>query len=129
MNLNRRQHDAAGAAHDAPLKIIAGAGTGRPKRSPRATWSWCAGRAARTIVLTTFTEDAAAEMRARVALRLRESGLAIAPWALLALPISTFHGFAMRLLREYGFESACRPRRACWPTTTWRNFGMSCAPR
>ena len=110
MNLNRRQHDAAGAAHDAPLKIIAGAGTGKTETlAARYVELVRRGVPPERIVLTTFTEDAAAEMRARVALRLRKSGLAVAPWALLALPISTFHGFAMRLLREYGFESGLPP--------------------
>jgi len=110
MNLNPRQAAAAGAAHDAPLKIIAGAGTGKTETlAARYVELVRRGVPPERIVLTTFTEDAAAEMRARVALRLRESGLAVPPWALLQLPISTFHGFAMRLLREYGFEAGLPP--------------------
>lgn len=110
MNLNQHQQAAAGAAHEAPLKIIAGAGTGKTETlAARYVELVRRGVPPERIVLTTFTEDAAAEMRARVALRLRESGLAVAPWALLDLPISTFHGFAMRLLREFGFEAGLPP--------------------
>lgn len=110
MPLNQQQLAAARAAHDAPLKIIAGAGTGKTETlAARYVELVRRGVPPARIVLLTFTEDAAAEMRARVMLRLRESGLSLSPHALLDLWIATFHGFAMRLLRQHGFHVGLPP--------------------
>ncbi|HEX6288867.1 MAG TPA: ATP-dependent helicase [Herpetosiphonaceae bacterium] len=110
MPLNPQQQTAAQAAHDAPLKIIAGAGTGKTETlAGRYVQLVRQGITPERIVLLTFTEDAAAEMRARVMLRLHEAGLILPPHRLLHLWIATFHGFAMRLLHEYGFEVGLPP--------------------
>ncbi|HEY0602840.1 MAG TPA: ATP-dependent helicase [Herpetosiphonaceae bacterium] len=110
MPLNPQQQRAVEAPHNQPLKIIAGAGTGKTETlAARYVELVRQGIAPERIVLLTFTEDAAAEMRARVMLRLGESGLTLPPHALLHLWISTFHGFAMRLLQEYGFTVGLPP--------------------
>lgn len=111
MTLNPQQLAAAHTPHDQPLKIIAGAGTGKTETlAARYVELVRSGIAPGQILLLTFTEDAAAEMRARVMLRLREAGLAEqTPSALLQLWIATFHGFAMRLLHEHGFEVGLPP--------------------
>jgi superfamily I DNA/RNA helicase len=110
MPLNPQQHIAVQAPHDTPLKIIAGAGTGKTETlAARYVELVRQGIAPERIVLLTFTEDAAAEMRARVMLRLGEAGLTLPPHALLHLWIATFHGFAMRLLQEYGFAVGLPP--------------------
>lgn len=110
MPLNPQQQRAVEAPHDEPLKIIAGAGTGKTETlAARYVELVRQGIAPERIVLLTFTEDAAAEMRARMMLRLGEAGLTLPPHALLQLWISTFHGFAMRLLQEYGFTVGLPP--------------------
>jgi DNA helicase-2/ATP-dependent DNA helicase PcrA len=104
MPLNPQQQTAAQSPPTVPLKIIAGAGTGKTETlAARYVELVRSGIVPERIALLTFTEDAAAEMRTRVALRLHEAGLQLPPHALLDPPISTFHGFAMRLLREHGF--------------------------
>lgn len=111
MPLNDQQRAAAHASADQPLKIIAGAGTGKTETlAARYVELVRGGIAPAQMLLLTFTEDAAAEMRARVMLRLREAGLADdSPAALLQLWIATFHGFAMRLLHEHGFAVGLPP--------------------
>ncbi len=110
MPLNPQQLAVARATHDAPLKIIAGAGTGKTETlAARYVELVRRGVPPARIALLTFTEDAAAEMRARVMLRLRESGIALPPHALLDLWIATFHGFAMRLIRQHGFDAGLPP--------------------
>lgn len=110
MPLNERQYAAARAVHTTPLKIIAGAGTGKTETlAARYVELVRRGTAPERIVLLTFTEDAAAEMRARVMLRLREAAIDLAPHALLDLWIATFHGFASRLLHEQGFAVGLPP--------------------
>jgi DNA helicase-2/ATP-dependent DNA helicase PcrA len=110
MPLNPQQQTAAQAPATAPLKIIAGAGTGKTETlAARYVELVRAGIVPDRIALLTFTEDAAAEMRARVALRLQEAGLQLPPHALLDPWIGTFHGFAMRLLREHGFAIGLPP--------------------
>jgi DNA helicase-2/ATP-dependent DNA helicase PcrA len=110
MPLNPEQHAAAQAPHDLPLKIIAGAGTGKTETlAARFVELVGQGIAPERMLLLTFTEDAAAEMRARVMLRLTEAGLSLPPHALLHLWIATFHGFAMRLLQAHGFDVSLPP--------------------
>jgi DNA helicase II / ATP-dependent DNA helicase PcrA len=110
MPLNPEQQLAARVDRVLPLKIIAGAGTGKTETlAARYVALVRSGIAPSRIVLLTFTEDAAAEMRSRVALRIAEASLDLPPHALLNLPIATFHGFAMRLLREHGFAIGLPP--------------------
>ena len=111
MPLNHQQYTAAHAPHTTPLKIIAGAGTGKTETlAARYVALVQQGVAPERILLLTFTEDAAAEMRARVLLHLDEAELALEPHALLNLWIATFHGFAMRLLHQHGFAVGLPPR-------------------
>ncbi len=110
MALNQAQQAAARASVREPLKIIAGAGVGKTETlAARYVEIVRGGLPPERIVLLTFTEDAAAEMRARVMLRLRDSEVLLPPHALLHPWIATFHGFAMRLLREHGFEVGLPP--------------------
>ncbi|WP_026369672.1 ATP-dependent helicase [Kallotenue papyrolyticum] len=110
LTLNALQIAAARAPLEPPTKIIAGAGTGKTE-TLAARYVACVqqGIPPERILLLTFTEDAAAEMRARVTVRLREAGLDLPPHALLHPWISTFHGFALRLLQRYGFEVGLPP--------------------
>ena len=77
----------------------------------------------REILLMTFTENAAAELRMRVAQRLQKARrtaeqageFELAEVAILAIsrlpsaPISTIHGFCTRLLREHALEAGLSP--------------------
>ena len=64
---------------------------------------------ARTLAIT-FTENAAAEVKARLAERLERSGLEGQQRRLERAHISTIHGFCARLLREYAIEAGVDPR-------------------
>lgn len=110
MPLNPQQQDAAQSPAGAPLKIIAGAGTGKTETlAARYVELVRSGIDPQRIVLLTFTEDAAAEMRMRVATRLSEAGLPLPPHAVLHPPIGTFHSFALRLLQTHGFVLGLPP--------------------
>jgi DNA helicase-2/ATP-dependent DNA helicase PcrA len=110
MPLNPQQHAAAQSPAGTPLKIIAGAGTGKTETlAARYVEFVRGGIDPQRIVLLTFTEDAAAEMRARVAQRLDEAGLSLPPHALLDPPIGTFHSFALHLLQQHGFAIGLPP--------------------
>jgi DNA helicase-2/ATP-dependent DNA helicase PcrA len=86
---------------DRPVKIVAGAGTGK-------TWTlvqrflWLTrpnggGYEPSDILAITFTDKAAEEMRSRIRAALSREGRATET----ALNIHTFHSFGLRLLREY----------------------------
>ena len=110
MRLNQRQRQVALAGRARPLKVIAGAGTGKTETlAARFVELVRGGVPASRIVLLTFTEDAAAEMRARLRLRLAEAELELAPHQQIDLWCHTFHGFAMRLLREWGWIAGLPP--------------------
>ena len=64
---------------------------------------------ARTLAIT-FTENAAAEVKARLAERLERPGLEEQQQRLERAHISTIHGFCARLLREYAIEAGVDPR-------------------
>ena len=64
---------------------------------------------ARTLAIT-FTENAAAEVKARLAERLERPGLEEQQRRLERAHISTIHGFCARLLREYAIEAGVDPR-------------------
>ena len=104
MALNEQQRRVTAGSATAPLKVVAGAGTGKTETVAGRFVELVRGGVAPTrIVLLTFTEDAAAEMRARVMLRLREAELGLPPHAVLDLWCHTFHGFAARLVRRHGW--------------------------
>lgn len=110
MALNDRQQQVARARGDLPLKVIAGAGTGKTETlAARFVALVEQGVPPDRILLLTFTEEAAAEMRARVMRRLAEARPDAPPFLLADLWCHTFHGFAMRLLRQYGWDVGLSP--------------------
>ncbi|MDQ5851412.1 MAG: ATP-dependent helicase [Chloroflexota bacterium] len=108
--LNEQQRRVALIDQALPLKVIAGAGTGKTETlAARFVELVRSGVAPGAILLLTFTEDAAAEMRARVMLRLHEAELELPPHAAMELWCHTFHGFAMRLIHQYGWALGLPP--------------------
>jgi len=101
MSLNREQRQAV-AELRGPVRVVAGAGTGKTavvaERFHRLVG---AGAQPSSILVMTFTERAAAEMRSRV-----ESGLGS---YMGELWIGTFHSVAQTLLREDGWRIGIPP--------------------
>jgi DNA helicase-2/ATP-dependent DNA helicase PcrA len=101
--LNPQQHDAVAHGSDAPLLIIAGAGSGKTMTlAARVARLVLDGADPQRILLLTFSRRAAQEMERRVGRVLHQAlGNAAAqrppafPWA------GTFHAVGARLLREY----------------------------
>ncbi len=96
-HLNKEQVKAV-THREGPLMIIAGAGTGKTTViTHRIGWLIEQKLAApENILALTFTEKAAAEMEERVDILL--------PYGYVDLPISTFHAFCERVLRDWGAE-------------------------
>ena len=92
--------------------VSAGAGTGKTtvlvERFCRAVCE--RGLDVDSILVITYTERAAGELRARIRQRLRELGRHDLARDLDAAWISTIHGFCHRLLRAYPFEAGIDPR-------------------
>ncbi len=110
IRLNDEQSDVAQIKGDLPLKVIAGAGTGKTETlAARFVALVRAGVPPHRVLLLTFTEEAAVEMRARVMQRLREYAPEIPPEQLIDLWCHTFHGFGVRLVREYGWALRLPP--------------------
>src|SRR5574337_608295 len=100
--LNEAQ--AAAVTHAAgPLLIIAGAGTGKTTVITRRIAYLIATRRARPseILALTFTDKAAAEMEERVD--------TLVPYGYADVPISTFHAFGDRLIKENALELGLTP--------------------
>ena len=92
--------------------VSAGAGTGKTtvivERFCRAVCD--RGLDVDSILVITYTERAAGELRARIRQRLRELGRHDLARELDAGWISTIHGFCHRLLRAHPFEAGIDPR-------------------
>lgn len=102
--LNEQQALAATAPLGRPLKIIAGAGTGKTETLARRFVNLVtAGYSPQRILMLTFTEKAAAEMRGRVTARLLAERPDLPTHDLLHPWIHTFHGFCARILADYTF--------------------------
>ena len=100
--LNSKQKEAV--KHDqAPLLIIAGAGTGKTAVIARRISYLISTKKARPeeILALTFTDKAAAEMEERVDL--------LVPYGYTDIWISTFHAFGDRILRENAIEMGLDP--------------------
>jgi superfamily I DNA/RNA helicase len=98
-NLNSQQRQAATDSGDA-IMIIAGPGAGKTRTlTHRIAHSVLALKSApEKILAVTFTNKAAAEMRARIKILLKDSP---------TLPlVDTFHGLCLALLKEYQTEQA-----------------------
>ena len=93
--LSPAQHEAATTV-DVPVCILAGAGSGKTRViTHRIAWLVEERRAHPTTILAvTFTNKAAAEMRARVD--------KLVPGRGASMQIGTFHGLAARILRKHG---------------------------
>src|SRR5437867_4922362 len=92
--------------------VSAGAGTGKTKvlveRFARAVCD--EGVDVESILVITYTEKAAGELRARIRVRLIERGRPDLARALDGAWISTIHGFCHRLLRSHPFAAGVDPR-------------------
>lgn len=62
------------------------------------------------ILVLTFSEKAAAEMRARIFRAVSQAGLGFERLDLAAAPISTFHSFCARLLGDHSLRARIDPR-------------------
>ncbi|MDD5226556.1 MAG: UvrD-helicase domain-containing protein, partial [Candidatus Omnitrophica bacterium] len=110
MTLTKAQKKAVQTAGKNIL-VSAGAGTGKTRvlverilhllRAPKATLS--------ELLILTFTEKAANEIKARLSLNFREAGLERPRRDLEKAAISTFHSFAARLLKEHPIEAGVDP--------------------
>jgi DNA helicase-2/ATP-dependent DNA helicase PcrA len=101
-SLNDRQREAV-SADPGPLLVLAGAGSGKTRvLTHRIAWA-CEvnGLSPFSVLAVTFTNKAAAEMRARVEALLGISAAAM--W------VGTFHGLAHRMLRMH-YEAAKLPQ-------------------
>src|SRR5437867_12646313 len=91
--------------------VSAGAGTGKTKvlveRFARAVCD--EGVDVESILVITYTEKAAGELRSRIRERLAERGRPDLARALDAAWLSTIHGFCHRLLLSQPFAAAVRP--------------------
>ena len=101
------------AAIEAPglVFVSAGAGTGKTtvlvERFVRAVDS---GIDVASILVITYTDRAAAELRTRIRARLAELGRPELTRDLDSAWISTIHGFCLRLLKQYPFAAGLDPR-------------------
>jgi ATP-dependent helicase/nuclease subunit A len=106
----REQLDAI-ERRDGPLFLDAGAGSGKTsvlvERFVRSVLE--DGIDVSAILTITFTEKAAAEMRERIRLRLRELGALEQARATEGAAISTIHGFCARLLRVNALAAGIDP--------------------
>lgn len=102
IQLTDRQREAVEFG-EGPLLIVAGAGTGKTMVITRRIAHLIKEKWARPeeILALTFTEKAAAEMSERVDVLL--------PYGYANVPISTFHAFGDRVLREFGLELGLNP--------------------
>ena len=110
MNLNAEQQAAVDAR--GTVFVSAGAGTGKTKvlveRFARAVCD--EGLDVESILVITYTEKAAGELRSRIRARLAEAGRPELARALDGAWISTIHGFCHRLLRSHPFAAGVDPR-------------------
>lgn len=96
--------------------VMAGAGTGKTSTLVARVVERLSREAGRIradrVLMVTFTEAAAAEMRQRLRERLDECGLGMADQVarLDLASIGTLHGFCLQMLREHGVELGLEPQ-------------------
>ncbi|APJ02594.1 ATP-dependent helicase [Silvanigrella aquatica] len=96
-SLNEEQKKAVTSSHGA-LLVLAGAGTGKTKViTSRIAWMIHDGIRPESIVAVSFTNKAAKEMQARLCSMIGEK-------AARKVELSTFHSFALKILRQYHNE-------------------------
>ena len=112
MNLNLNPEQQAAVDARGLVFVSAGAGTGKTKvlveRFARAVCD--EGVDVESILVITYTEKAAGELRSRIRARLVELGRPELARALDGAWISTIHGFCNRLLRSHPFAAGVDPR-------------------
>lgn len=113
---NPGQAAAITAPFDRPVRVVAGAGTGKTevvaRRYRHVLTTAALGRVRpENVLVLTFSEKAAAEMRARIAraVTARGAGLGLERLDLAAAPIRTFHSFCARLLADHGLRAGLDP--------------------
>ena len=110
MSLNAEQQAAVGARGH--VFVSAGAGTGKTlvlvERFVQAVCD--EGLDVGSVLVITYTERAAGELRSRIRTRLVEAGRPDLARGLDGAWISTIHGFCHRLLRTYPFAAGVDPR-------------------
>jgi DNA helicase-2/ATP-dependent DNA helicase PcrA len=96
---------------DRPLKVIAGAGTGKTAVLTNRFVHIVNNHAipAPRILALTFTRKAAAEMRSRIVGQLLDEGLMGGSEAPLMLWIGNFHSICLRLLRQHALSAGLDP--------------------
>lgn len=105
--LNKEQLKAVTSSYGAQL-VLAGAGTGKTKViTSRIAWMIHSGIRPESIVAVSFTNKAAKEMQSRLSSMIGEK-------AAKKVELSTFHSFALKLLRQYHKEFSLQ-----------RNFSIS----
>jgi DNA helicase-2/ATP-dependent DNA helicase PcrA len=105
--LNDQQREAATAAPERPLLILAGAGSGKTATlSARVAWLIAQGLAPERILLVTFTRRAARELLTRTRALLERAGIVTRGQVLGG----TFHSVGWRLIRLYAEPLGLPPR-------------------
>ena len=95
------------------LRVVpAGAGSGKTHTIQQTLGEWIlAGKVSpERIVAVTYTEAAAAELRARISAELLENDRVEDALRLSQAYISTIHGFGLRILTEFAFSAGLSPR-------------------
>ena len=108
---NPDQKNAIQAPHDQPVRIVAGAGTGKTEVISQRFVHLLktGGMRPDQILVLTFSEKAAAEMRARIFRAVSAAPLGYQRLDLANAPISTFHSFCARLLRDHSLVAGIDP--------------------
>lgn len=110
--LNDEQRQAVTAPLNKPLKVLAGAGTGKTRvLTTRYIHILTQDRNCRpeNILALTFTNKAAAEMKERIITLCREMKIDTGPLFSQEAWIATFHSFCHRLLREHALRCGLTP--------------------
>lgn len=112
--LNDAQKKAVSNPIETCTKIVAGAGTGKTKIISKRFLKLVLDLIEREekdpeskILVITFTDKAANEMKSRIVQELEDFGLNISGFS--DLWISTFHGFCIKILKKYAIEAGLSP--------------------